>query len=302
GGAASAGEWLVAAIREAVGSGSRFVAPKRIREILSRWAASPEDRPASLRPRSEEAAPSGGSTLAGSSQPSGSEDGRPPQPDTDDDSPAIDAGWSSVWTETSRRLARSLDREEMERIFAGSAIVAARRDSVTIVVRSVAASEKIRGEYAGIVTRCLSQAASRPLSFDVVLAGDITDGDRDPRSESNPAGLAASSRNRSQLGQFVLPGGLTGRQLWAAAQADLAKRVSSASFESWVRPARLLARDESGALILGAPNAFARSRLEPLLDDIQRSLSGILGAGVSVRLVVTGSWLGESSGEWTEVN
>lgn len=33
-------EWVAAALREAVGSGSSFVAPKRIREIVNRWAAS----------------------------------------------------------------------------------------------------------------------------------------------------------------------------------------------------------------------------------------------------------------------
>ncbi len=38
--AGSAGpEWVAAALREAVGSGSAFVAPKRIREIINRWAA-----------------------------------------------------------------------------------------------------------------------------------------------------------------------------------------------------------------------------------------------------------------------
>lgn len=33
-------EWVAAALREAVGSGSAFVAPKRIREIVNRWASS----------------------------------------------------------------------------------------------------------------------------------------------------------------------------------------------------------------------------------------------------------------------
>ncbi|CAN5698760.1 hypothetical protein BH23CHL2_BH23CHL2_09840 [soil metagenome] len=33
-------DWVAAALREAVGSGSAFVAPKRIREIVNRWAAS----------------------------------------------------------------------------------------------------------------------------------------------------------------------------------------------------------------------------------------------------------------------
>lgn len=32
-------EWVAAALREAVGSGSSFVAPKRVREIINRWAA-----------------------------------------------------------------------------------------------------------------------------------------------------------------------------------------------------------------------------------------------------------------------
>jgi hypothetical protein len=35
----SGAEWVAAALREAVGSGSAFVAPKRIREIINRWSA-----------------------------------------------------------------------------------------------------------------------------------------------------------------------------------------------------------------------------------------------------------------------
>ena len=34
----SGAEWVAEALREAVGSGSAFVAPKRIREIINRWA------------------------------------------------------------------------------------------------------------------------------------------------------------------------------------------------------------------------------------------------------------------------
>ena len=32
-------DWVVAAVREAVASGSAFVAPKRVREIIARWSA-----------------------------------------------------------------------------------------------------------------------------------------------------------------------------------------------------------------------------------------------------------------------
>ncbi len=37
---ATGADWVAAALREAVGSGSAFVAPKRIREIINRWASS----------------------------------------------------------------------------------------------------------------------------------------------------------------------------------------------------------------------------------------------------------------------
>lgn len=293
GGAAAGGEWLVAAIREAVGSGSRFVAPKRIREILSRWAGSPADRPVPLRPGQAAPAP-GSSQLAPSSSPNSSDTpdssavGRTPDGTfRSDDGGAIDPAWASIWDETLRRLARSLDQSEMERIFAGSAIAAAGRNAVTISVCSATARDKVRGEYDGLVKRSLRHAAKRSLSFDVMLSDA-------PGAGSAAVDASPAQRAGRRPGQFVLPGGLTGRQLWAAAQADLALRLSSASFESWVRPAQLLGRDEAGDLIVGAPNAFARSRLEPLLGDIRASLSSILEAEVSVRLVVTGSWLGEA--------
>jgi chromosomal replication initiation ATPase DnaA len=90
----------------------------------------------------------------------------------------------------------------------------------------------------------------------------------------------------------VLAGGLTNQQIWSSALEVLSGRVSAATWQTWLRPAALIGADEDGTLVLGAPNAFARQRLGGhLLEEVARTLAGLLERPVTLRVVVTQEWL-----------
>ena len=97
------GEWVVAAIREAVGSGSRFVAPKRVREILHRWSKQGDP----VRPGAASATEGVVVTPSVSTSDFRMPDGR-------------NAG--DVWERTLKLLESVLDAEELERLLSGSRI------------------------------------------------------------------------------------------------------------------------------------------------------------------------------------
>ena len=280
-------QWVTAAIREAVGSGSRFVAPKRIREILSRWAKAEDHR---VRPG---AAPAS-ATLAG--------DGYPDF--------AFPSGGSSrvVWRAVLDQLGASLDAGEMERLFAGSGIVRYAEGVVTIGVASEENADRLRREYGALVARKLTLVLGRPvrLRFEIHADAPRSTGESlpaDPSPEDPHRGVTAERRlppSRS-IPRFSLPGGLTNVHLWAMAQEDLERRLSRASWESWIRPVMLIGMENDGrTLVLGAPNAFARQRIESrLLPLIEETLAALLGRPVTARVEVASAWqpAGESGGD-----
>lgn len=82
--------------------------------------------------------------------------------------------------------------------------------------------------------------------------------------------------------------GLSNRQVWAAALAELARggAVSSADLETWLRPAGIIGRDGE-ALIVGAPNAVARDRiLARLLPALRDALAMTIGVPLAVTIEV----------------
>ena len=82
--------------------------------------------------------------------------------------------------------------------------------------------------------------------------------------------------------------GLSNRQVWAAALAEMARRgdVSRAELETWLRPAGLIGRD-GAVLLVGAPNAVARDRIATrLLPALREALSAAIGAPAAVAVVV----------------
>ena len=82
--------------------------------------------------------------------------------------------------------------------------------------------------------------------------------------------------------------GLSNRQVWAAALAELAGQggVSRADLETWLRPAALIGRDGE-TLVVGAPNAVARDRIATrLLPALRQALAATIGAPLAVAVVV----------------
>ena len=73
---------------------------------------------------------------------------------------------------------------------------------------------------------------------------------------------------------------------WKATLGELELQMTKATFNTWLRDARLLASDESSYTI-GVRNAYAKDWLENRLDEtICRTLTAISGAPVTVRYVV----------------
>ncbi|HEU4793104.1 MAG TPA: DnaA N-terminal domain-containing protein [Nitrolancea sp.] len=272
---AAAADWVVAAIREAVNSGSRFVAPKRIREILARWAAEPGDH---LRP---------GSTSAPA--PVASLDLAPDVP--------LPHGFGSrrTWEFTLRLLSQALDNTELERLFGGSAIASYQSGTVTVAVSSQEIARRLTTQYVDLITRKLSDAMRRPVQVRFIApSSGSEDGESvvvAPQAALDRSPELEPTRNGPvPLPRFTLPGGLTNLQVWAAVQDELARRLTPANYETWVRPSMLLAQDADGSIVVGAPNALAGRRLARFLPEIELALRGILEQPVRARIVVSSEW------------
>jgi len=75
-------------------------------------------------------------------------------------------------------------------------------------------------------------------------------------------------------------------RIWEAALGQLQMDMPRATFDTWVRDARLLAY-EDGTFIIGVQNAYARDWLQNrLLANVKRVLTGITGQTVEARFVV----------------
>ncbi len=73
---------------------------------------------------------------------------------------------------------------------------------------------------------------------------------------------------------------------WQAALGQLQMEMPKATFDTWVRDAKLLAY-EDGAFILGVQNAYARDWLDSRLrNTVKRMLTGITNRAADVRFVV----------------
>ena len=74
--------------------------------------------------------------------------------------------------------------------------------------------------------------------------------------------------------------------VWQAALGELQLQMTRPTFETWVKPARVVAY-EDGEFIIAVPSAFTKDWLESkLLSSIKRALSGILGRSVDVKFIV----------------
>ncbi len=80
--------------------------------------------------------------------------------------------------------------------------------------------------------------------------------------------------------------GKTLRQVWQNVLEQLQLEMPKATFDTWVKEAKLVTHEE-GTFVVGVANAYARDWLENrLLKTVERTLSGIVGREVEVRFEV----------------
>ncbi len=279
---AAPSEWLVAAIREAVSSGSSFVAPKRIREILARWVV-------------EGSAGSSGATRT-SAKP-GDDRVRPGSPpDARELSrrgilsrvPAPDR--ATVPPGRSQRRGRQLDAGGARPRPVSRLLSEAEEAIGPPSLGSDEALVALPPEAAQRLAAALTAALGIPIQL--VTPSSVEATALHPNPTPSPTALPGAPA----VPPIRLPDGLTNYQLWAMAQELLQARLPPASFESWIRPAMLLGLSEGGDLILGAPSRAACRRLEGRLRPaIEAALSELLGRPVVIQTVVIQEWLSQRS-------
>lgn len=249
----SGAAWVAAAIVEAVDSGSRYVAPKRVRAICRRWASE------------------GLAHRSGSRAHAASPVGRllPPGP-----LPPEGAG------PLSRRGERAGDASALSLEDGEGEALAPRHRGPSgqgeDARQSASRSRQRKGRRAGPSRR----EASGGATPEVAPAG--------PEPE-----VSARAPERQEPPTFLLPGGpgLTNKQLWSAVLDELRPTCTAGSFATWLKPTRLIGLEE-GALVVGVPNSFARGWLaERFASPIARAVAAILGESRPVRFEVADEWL-----------
>jgi hypothetical protein len=165
-----------------------------------------------------------------------------------------------------------------EAVEAGSAFVAPRRLREILArweragIPSDGRRSEVGGRRFGTAGRQDAQSASRSDP-------------RPPKPDTSPSPPTSDLRPPT----FVIEElGLSSRQVWAAALAEIAQRgaVGRADLETWLRPAALIGR-EGQTLVVGAPNAVARDRIAGrLLPALREALAATIGVAVEVAVAV----------------
>jgi hypothetical protein len=272
---ASGADWVAAALREAVASGSAFVAPKRVREIITRWAGAGSwpgaPRPALLTPPDEPAPAS--SSLA--------PDLSPPIVDRHVRLPGGRSG-RAIWEAVLADLARVLDPATFERLLAGSSVTRYWRGTLEVEVSSPAAAEKLSAEYRPLLERQLNERLPRAVAvrFHAVASPLVASAAPETPRQSTPVPEVVISHDDAELAQ----------RIWRAIADELATVVPGSDLRqlAHVLP---LGEDASGVMLLGAPTASALRLIDGRCrPEIEQALAGFLGRSVTVRGVASGRW------------
>ncbi|HEX5167046.1 MAG TPA: hypothetical protein VFV93_16685, partial [Thermomicrobiales bacterium] len=265
-------DWVVAAMREAVASGSAFVAPKRIREIIARWASDARNAPSSpspgLSPAVDGASTGAGEAVADVRLPGG-------------------ASGNAVWATVVGDLARVLDRDAHDRLLAGSRIARYWRGTVEIRVTSLAAAGKLSNEYRGLVERHLNSRLRRPVAVRFEADADA-EPDRTPAAPSTDDEDAAGES--PQPLRVAVAEAEIGRQVWQSLLGDLARRIPQTDLDR-LAGVIVLGQDAGGAIVLGAPSPLARRLLEGRYRAaVETSLAALLGQAAPLRILDAAGW------------
>ncbi len=191
--------WVLAAIWEAVNSGSQFVAPKRIAAICDRWII--EGFGADN--RANPAAPPVYTTPPNWPMPtmSGEPAAMPPPVTIADSAPLPEVGYSSVpsattpgtaatdaegrrlWEQVTRRLEGVLHPDALQRWFTDARVTAIEHDRVTVTVPGADVALKL-ASYRGLISRRMSETLGHTV--DVVFQATHLSGAA-PSASASPA-------------------------------------------------------------------------------------------------------------------
>lgn len=290
------------AIDEAVSSGSAFVAPKRVREIVTRW--------------SRDGVPS----MYGSPSPSGDDlapvGSRPVTSESRSSHRSIrtvgltnETDPVGIWDSTCRSLSGFLPKAVIEMLRAEVSIVGYDAGEVTLVASTDDLASRIRDEWQELVQRKLSVTLRRPVRI-IFTAGGQEGPEPAPETcvpqkpearRTIPVG-GPPSAPRSIPYFMVAECGMSSTQVWTSVLDDLhgSGAVPKAEVDTWLRDSMLIGRDpESDAFIVGVPHALAERRAARFLSVIESTTMQIVGFDCEVQIVRTQIWLatqGEATG------
>jgi len=313
GGAQTGWDWVVAGIYEAVEAGSAFVAPRRLREILTRWERDGYPQTGGNGAESTVASrPTGRGAESG-----GRSDAQPEAASTDallarlGTAPDIQLphgkGSRRTWEFVVTALASAIERDELADLVSGTSLTAYHDGAVTISVPDPAQAERLATTFRDLVERKLSEAMRRPVRIAVVTPGE----DR-PTRGTEPAPVrrrapvvraAASATEDAEIEppSFVVAEcGLWSGQVWSAVLSELERHpaVGRADFEAWLRSTLLLGRSGDGEpgspLVVGVPHSLARRRVTSRFQaEISAVVASVVGTSVPVEIVVVRDWLAQ---------
>ncbi len=326
---ASGWSWIAAAVYEAVEAGSAFVAPRRLREILTRWEREglPVDTEADTA-RSEEilrsrpsATPGIVASPASTAQRASAVAHAVPVADLLGDAPDLPLphgfGSRRTWAFAVGLLGEAVERGRLADLVAGTAIVGYHEGEVTVGVPDPVRAEQFATTYRDLVARKLSEAMRRPVRLAVLTlapaagpeglvetdpAGDrgavashpLTGGTSGPALDGENGATGASGATPAIPTFLVEECGLPSGQVWAAVLDELAVsgEVSRANFDTWLRATALIGRDPAGALVVGVPHALAQRRIAARFGpSLRAAVVAVVGVRLPVEVVVATEWL-----------
>jgi hypothetical protein len=288
------------AIDEAVASGSAFVAPKRIREILARWerdgvpAEYASEAPVDARPSTSGVTPvtRGAAVSHRSVRTVAMPNGR-------------DA--ADVWEATCQLLSGELPGADVASLRDGAAVVG--YDAGEVVLEATDAVAELIAARETLVQRKLGVVLRRPVRLRVVAGapGGPDEPDPDPSparpvTAKAPALIAPPAAPRA-VPVFMVPEcGMTSEQVWSAVLDDLRGEgvIPRGEVDTWLRDSALIGRGEGAVLIVGVPHALAERRALRFLPAIEQAAAHIVGFDCAIEVVRTQAWLAARSATGTE--
>jgi hypothetical protein len=250
-------DWVAAALREAVASGSTFVAPKRIQEIINRWAAE-GGRPGVARTSAHETASSRDSSPV--RLPRGRSAGK-------------------LWQQVLTDLAGVLDSESHHRLFSGSRISGYRNGEIEIEV-AASVESKLSAEYRAIVERRLSHHLRRDVTVQFEGIEESAPSVSGPAQNARTPDVVVISRNDAEQA----------RQLWRVVLDGLGT-VTRDEERARIAGSLPLGQDPDGTIVIGASSALAARLLNGRCRAaVEASLQAVLGGPHPLRVLEPGRW------------